>query len=305
MTDAAVGSATAPQPDAGIPNAAPGSVAAPPGSGSDGAADVFAGLDTGIRDYVGKHGIKDVSPESFGKLAKIAVSAESLIGKSVQIPDDKAKPEDLDKFFNKLGRPEKPEGYEFKLPEGIPEGMPYDAEFAKAFKAVAHKAGATAKQAAEYHDFTVKWFGEQYKAQHQKVADLMNGSTAALEKLYGPKDSQPFKNGLEMMDRTIRKEGLEEELRSVGLLGVMDGKSYVTHPKLMDLLGKYGKEFHREGDAAQGSGGGVSADNPFKDGPDAVGQMTAQHAAIKANRAGAIASIKAAGRKPSEWGLPD
>src|SRR5581483_7834125 len=131
MTDANTASATTLASDAGMAGAANGG-----GQGSTSAsADPLAGLqDAGIREWVGKSGFKDITPQSFEGLAKKARDAESLIGKSVQLPGDNATAEELAKFYNRLGRPEKADAYEFKLPDGLPANFNYDAEQAKAFK---------------------------------------------------------------------------------------------------------------------------------------------------------------------------
>ena len=318
MTDAATGSATpAPSPavaaaaaaNAGIPPASNGA-AAPGGSGTGAAADPFSGLETGIREAVGKHGIKDMSPESFGKLAKIAVSAESLIGKSVQVPDfATAKPEELDKFYGKLGRPEKADGYEFKLPDGMPEGMPYDGEFAKAFKAEAHKAGLTPKQATAAHDFYVAKAADQFKASQQALVEKAEAATGALEKTWGPKTGDKFKDGSEMALRAIKGLGLEAAVQTTGLLGP---GNLVLDPAVALAFEKVGRTMFREGELPTGLPG-AGADNPFKDGPATIsepgkpakGNLTEQMAAIKKDRKAAATMMRAAGRKPSEWGLPD
>lgn len=281
--------------NAGSPTATTGAAAAAQGSGSEVATSPFAGLETGSREWVEKSGAKDVAT-----LVKNAIHAESLIGKSVQIPDDKAKPEDFDKFYGKLGRPEKPDGYEFKLPDGIPEGMPYNGELATAFKAEAHKAGLTAKQAAAAHDFFVAKQADVYKAQHQMVADLMDTATADLVKEWGPADGEKFKGGLEYATRALKGLGVEEAFHQTGLLSEVDGKkNLILDAKIALALEKVGRAMFRE-DALVNGQGGAATDNPFT-GTD----QTAQMRAVSADREGAKRLIKAAGKKLSDWGLTD
>ncbi len=298
MTEAAAQGSDA---KSGIPPAANGSGAALNGSGSNGAGDPFTGLETGIPEWVGKHGIKDVSPESFGKVAKIAMSAESLIGKSVQLPGDDAKPEDWSKFYGRVGRPEKADSYEFALPEGLPKDLPYDADFALKFKPAAYDAGLTAKQAAKVHDFYVKeaadYFGKQREANSQRVV----AATDAFEKEWGKKDSEPFKAAVEDMTRAVKGLELSDALQGAGLLGSIDGKQFIVDAAVGKALAKVGKTMFREDSMVNGSGGGSAPDNPFKDGPN-KGNMTEQNLLWNNDRAKATAMIRQAGHTPEAFG---
>ncbi len=300
-TDAAAVAAAA-AANAGSPPASNG--AAPPGGSGNGATvDPFSGLDTGSREWVGKSGAKDVAT-----LVKNAIHAESLIGKSVQVPDfATAKPEELNKFFDRLGRPEKADGYEFKLPEGVPEGMPYDGEFAKEFKTAAHAAGLTPKQATAAHDFYVAKQATAFKAQHEAVAAKMNTATETLEKQWGPKDGDKFKDSSAMALRALKGLGIEKAAQDSGLLAP---GNLVLDPTIALALEKVGRTMFREGELPTG-GPAAGIENPFKDGPatmggpgnPAKGNLTEQMAAIKRDRVGAIAQIRAAGFKPEDFGL--
>ncbi len=80
---------------------------------------------------------------------------ESMIGaEKVVLPGKAAPPEAWDAVWNRLGRPESPEGYAFTAPA---EDAPYAEETAEKFRQAAHAAGLTAKQAAALHDW---WLGE-------------------------------------------------------------------------------------------------------------------------------------------------
>lgn len=294
----------------GIPAAGTGTMLE--GSGSGGA-DPFSGLqDAGIREWVGKAGFKDTSVSTFENLAKKARDAESLIGRSVQIPDDKAKPEDLDKFFNRLGRPEKPDGYEFKLPESLPKDFAYDKDRANAFKSWAHQAGLTKRQAQQLHDAVLTADAEalgkaqaEVQAEAKKLQDDATKraleATQALEKAYGGvKDSDPFKQGvdlavraLEGLDKLPGVSGIKQAFENAGLLvgGV------VLEPSIAVALTHIGNTLFKEGDMPTGQAGGGT--NPFADG----GNNTEQMHLISQDRARALRLIAQAGRKPEEFGL--
>lgn len=293
MTDATNGSATAEVPDAGAPSATNsadggnnGSPAASPNNGS--AADPFAGLETGTREWIGTKGYKSVAD-----IAKAAHSAESLIGRSVQIPGDDAKPEDLQKFYGKLGRPENAEGYEFKLPEGIPEDLPYDAEFAGSFKPIAHELGLSGKQAAGLHDWFVKTQAEGYGKSREAMAANAVKATETFEAKWGPQDSETFKGKIAVADRALEGLGIKQAFEATGLLGP---GGIVLDPAIGLALAQVGEVMFKE-DSLE-SGGGSYADNPF-----AGGDLTEQMKAIKADRPRALRMIAAAGKKPGDFGL--
>jgi hypothetical protein len=80
---------------------------------------------------------------------------EAMLGQDrIALPGKDAKPDDWDRVWTKLGRPEKPEGYAFSRPEGF---AGYSDDFAAAFRGEAHKHGLSAKQAAALHDW---WVGQ-------------------------------------------------------------------------------------------------------------------------------------------------
>lgn len=86
-------------------------------------------------------------------LAKSHVSAQALIGKEKAIiPNEKSTDEEWANFYRRTGRPESPDKYEFKLPDG----QKMDENFAKAFKQAAFEAGATPKQVQRLVDFYAK-----------------------------------------------------------------------------------------------------------------------------------------------------
>lgn len=71
-------------------------------------------------------------------LAKAYKDTKTLVGQKLGIPGDDATPEAKAAFHKAMGVPEAPEGYGFKKPDGLPEGVEYDekdaAEWAKTFK---------------------------------------------------------------------------------------------------------------------------------------------------------------------------
>jgi hypothetical protein len=295
MTLETDGSATA--TDAGTPDVTTSTGAEAGSVTSAATADPFAGLDSGTLEWIGKAGIKDV-----GSLAAKARNAESLIGNSVRVPGDDATAEDWQKFYAKVGRPEKADGYEFKLPEGLPEDLPYDAEFASEFKAWAHETGLTPKQAQALHDKFVGKTAGMTAAQREQMgkafAERATKATEGMEKAWGAKAGTPeYQAKLQFAERFIRNTGgdaLIEEMKSAGLMGE---DTTIYSPMLMSALSKAGEALFREDSLETGAHGGA-ADNPF-----ASENITEIMRAVRSDPDRARRMAVAAGKKPSDFGL--
>ena len=303
MTDVsgAAGSANAGAP--ALPN---GTGNDPNGSVADGAADPFAGLDAGTREWVGKKGYK-----SGADAAKAAFNAESQLGSSVRLPGKDAKPEDWDKFRSEIvaklpadhRAPEKAEGYEFKLPDGIPAEMPYDADFASSFKPLAKEIGLSAKEAQKVHDFYVGKAADHFKAQMTEHGKKASDATEALEKAWGKSETDEFKGKVNSAFRAIKgldgKDNgeLMASLKDAGLLGELNGAAYVVSAPIAIALAKIGDALYREDNLVPGYGGAPSGANPF-----AGKNLTAQNLLWNQDQARAEAFIRAIGKTPKDFG---
>jgi hypothetical protein len=91
------------------------------------AGKAYADLDADTRNWLQSANVLE-DPKA---LATKAYNQEKLLGGSIRIPGKDAPKEEVDAFLNKLGRPEKADGYKLEVPKDMPEGLPYDGEFAK------------------------------------------------------------------------------------------------------------------------------------------------------------------------------
>src|SRR5690349_14787907 len=119
----------------------PGADATPP-AGAPPAADNRTVLDNNAGDHGSPPAFPDLaagpSPEnrafveakqwgSLGDALKSHRELEAHVGKALVPPGKDATADDWSKFYAKLGRPEKPEGYELKVArDTLPENFPYD-----------------------------------------------------------------------------------------------------------------------------------------------------------------------------------
>lgn len=265
-------------------------------------ATAIAGLDADNREWLGKQGFDIQSPEGLAKLAKHVHAQDKLIGGSIRIPGKDATPEEREAFLNRLGRPEKPDAYDFAVPKELPPELPYDGDRAGAFKAVAHKLGLTKEQAAGVHDWyvgtAVEDFGKASGAAAERMAQTAEAETAKLVKLWGPLDGETFKANLEFGHRLITEVGGSEVEASLKARGLVGEDGVILDAPLAAMFAKVGAALYKEGDVLKGDAARVN--NPFA---DATVNMTEQMRVVRQDPSLALSLIAAAGKKPEDFGL--
>lgn len=279
--------------------AAEGSVAEKPAGTPDGqnagadngsaaaAASPFAGLqDEGTRKWVETKGYKSVED-----LAKAAVHQESLLGSSVRRPADDATETEWNSFYAKVGRPEKPDAYEFKRPDGLPSDLPYDEALAGNFKKWAHGAGLNSRQAQILHDQFALAQADQAKANVTALTKAVETTADALVKEWGPQESEGFRTKHEMANRALKKLGLVESFKKSGII-MPDGA--LTDPALAMAFSEIGSKMFAE-DRIDG-GDAPGGKNPFKE-----NNLTEISALVKSDPDKARRLAREAGKDPDQW----
>lgn len=241
--------------DAGNPDALPADAGAEQGNGA--APDAWSGLEQGNRDIVEKKGWKTPN-DGINSYRELERHATDLKAKSLVPPGDDAKPEDWTSFYAKLGRPEKPEGYEFKLPEGLPEDFPYDGKSADEFKSWAHGAGLSPKQAQAVHDQYVKHTAAQLAEAQTQNVKAVEAAHNALVKEWGDPATETYKRSQELANRAIRENGGNDLLIELKGIGALDQAGNVRTPRLAILLAKVGAGLAEA--PVIGGGGAAGAD---------------------------------------------
>ena len=265
------------------------------GSAAKSDASPFAGLqDEGTRTWLEKKGYKSVDD-----LAKAALHQESLIGSSVKPPPDDAPQTEWDKFYSKLGRPEKPDAYEFKRPEGLPEELPYDENLASGFKSWAHSAGLNTRQAQTLHDQFASFQAEQVKAQYAALNKDVEDAANTLEKQWGPKDSVGFKEQHQAANQVLKNLGLVESFTRKGIIlpkgELTDASLALAFAAIAKAAPALAKIDDKQGFDAKASGS--SGPNPFKE-PKNISEIS-RLAATDLPMARQLA--KEAGVNPDQW----
>lgn len=270
---------------------------------------VFAELDADSRQWMVQQGLatdKGITPETAAKMAKQVRNQEKLLGSAIRLPGKDATQEERDQFLNKLGRPEKVDGYEFTVPKELPENLPYDGERASGFKAVAHQLGLTKEQAAGIHDWyvgkTVEDFNGSSETQAAAKREQALAETAKLVKVWGPQDSETFKANLELAHRFIEDAGDASVMPELKRLGAVSEDGMILSEPIARLFANAGSAFFKEGEMLRGKR--TTLGNPFAEGTKDF-NVTQQMLMYKQDPEMARSLIAAAGKKPSDFGLKD
>lgn len=176
-------------------------------------------------------------------------------------PGENATTEQLDAFYKKLGRPDAPEGYAIKTPEGVTadEGMVSFAQ--KTF----HAAGLSPKQA----DVVAEAWNNYVAERAQKDAAQFAADNAAELDQYKANFKGNFDEAVAAGKRVVEALGLEQDVLTK-LEGAVGAKA------MLEVFSKIGLK-SSEGGFTAGAGGSGS-------GGGSVDAMTPQAATAEVNR---------------------
>jgi len=143
--------------------------------------------------------------QNFGEVAKDFLSTKKSLEetkqsleKKIDIPGEDG---DWDAFYNALGRPENPDGYEL---DG--SGLFENEDLVKAFKTFAHQAGFTPEQAKQAQDFSQKLVSAALGEKKQEKQGEYANAEKALKEEWGDE----FSSNLELTKRAINRFGGDE-----------------------------------------------------------------------------------------------
>ena len=184
---------------------------------------------------------------------KIAADLRQKLGRSITRPDKDADDAAWDAYYKNLGRPETPDGYDYKRPQGLPPELQPDErgdQREKSFLSAMHKAGATSDivQAAVdwYYDETVKLHSEHRsgnEAAHEKVS-------TALRREWGG----DYDKNLELANRAAKTFGGAE------LMTALEQYNFANHPAFIRAFARIGRQMG-EDDMITGSLHGISRED--------------------------------------------
>lgn len=175
--------------------------------------------------------------QDVASLAKGYVEAQTLIGrKGAIIPKEGDSPEVTAAFRQAMGVPEKPEGYEIKVPEGLPAGV-WNDDAAGQFRTWAHELGLTPTQAQGLAERYAQMGGNAV----QQSAEV---TETELRKEWGVAFNAKMKAANDAL-RNIGGEDLAQYLQTSGL---------GNHPAMVRAWAKIGEGMGEDRPAGMGTG---------------------------------------------------
>ena len=106
---------------------------------------------------------------------------ESKLGTAINLPSEKATPEEVNAFYAKLGRPETPEAYQLPIPEG------QDGSFAQNMAKVMFDSGIPAKSAQALATAWNDYQAQQAQSYNEQQVQAEQAQTEALKAEWGAK----------------------------------------------------------------------------------------------------------------------
>ena len=276
----------------------PGSLGDQGGSADNGSSDVtanpFTGLEKGSLDWIEANGAKTVSD-----VVTMARNSEKLTG-GIHLPGRDASPEDISSFFDKtMGHfmPEEPSGYDFVMPENIPENMPYDVEMVDQFKMGMHARGVPPQLANQVHDWYVS---DVLVPGFEQELDALQGaadkSSAMLKKHWGDPGSPEFQIQMEFTMKAVHGLGGDYKQALINA-GAIDDENNILQSDLIMPLAKIGEMHFAEDSMVTGQ---YNEPNPFAN--DSQNWSKANEI-INNDPAKAKSLILSAGKDPADYRL--
>lgn len=234
-----------------------------------------ASLDEDTRAYIQNKGWKDPTDilSSYRNLEKYAGGSKNLL----ELPGEDADDNTLNNFYNKLGRPEKPDEYGFQPPENA------DPQLMDWFKNTAHQAGLNKQQASKLFDAWNEMTGSKLQEMQAQSREQSEKSINELKREWG----SAYDSQIDAGKRAVAALGYDE----ARLNKLEDSMGTAEMLRLFATLGSKMGEDSFEGGRSDESFGGITPavarqqiadlklDNQFmakylKGDPDARSKMT-------------------------------
>lgn len=169
------------------------------------------------------------SIQDLPSMAKMLVSGQKMVGADkIIVPGKESTDEDWGKIFNKLGRPEKSDGYALAKPE-IPEDMPWEDKDVLAFQDVAHKAGLLPKQTKDLFDWYNGIATEAFVGTQKATQEAYDGAVTSLKKEWGGAYDQK----IEQAHAAVRAFAGEDDIKALD-------EGLGNDPRMIKLFAKIG-----------------------------------------------------------------
>lgn len=224
---------------------------------------------------------------------------ESQLGRSVVPPAADDPPEKWETFYRAGGRPDHPDGYEFKMPAELPSDFAYEDDLAAQFRNWAHGTGLNPRQAQDLHDHFVRYQADLYSEYRNSREQTASDAHEQLVRRWGAPTSERFKRNIELANRAIRNLGGDALVHALKMGSLVNDDGAIANDALAVALARAGEALFAE-DSLSGSGDEPA--NPWHEDSEHLGL---QGRYLRQDPERARAMIRAAGLKPSSFGLED
>ena len=203
----------------------------------------YSGLSPEYQGVLEKKGWN--SPDGLPSVMKSYLDMEKAFrsGDKVLLPKDDADVEGHNALFNRLGRPENPDGYKF--PEGV------DANTVKALAPELHKLGITQKQAEGLAKLDMDRFTSGAESERLRAAADQEAGLKKIEGEWGTK----FQENMEVNRRAMRNLGISVPEADKAMAAIGTEKFL----KLLNLAGVSAREDNTAGLGESQLGFGMTA----------------------------------------------
>lgn len=190
------------------------------------------GLDDGTKGYVQTKGWKSNADllKSYQDLERFRGVSEDRI---LKLPEQEL-PENMGDIYNRLGRPETPDGYQVDIPEGMKAN---DALLGKV-KDVAHKKGVSSEAFKEIINVYNQEQVQANEAYEQSQVAERQAQEVALKNEWGTK----YDESVFMAEKGMRELGLTDEDKAIIEVGMGYDRMMKAFSKIAKSIGE--KSFH-------------------------------------------------------------
>lgn len=213
-----------------------------------------------VRQHVEAKGYKNPAELALANynLTKLQRGDPTVIG----LPGADATPEQMNEFYAKLGRPEAPDGYEFKFGEGVQS----DDTMVSFARSAFHEAGLTPAQAQIVADKWNAFMGEQTEGLQTQITQQNDQELAALQTKWGADLDKNKAAG----QRAVKALGIAPEL-------IERVEQQIGSAAIVELLASIGRKSDEGGfKAGEGNSDPNNPDTMTKDQAQAkIGELQA------------------------------
>jgi len=197
---------------------------------------------------------------TIGDLSRNYLDLHGKSANAVQIPGKDATDEDRATFYQRLGRPDKPDGYQFEEMK-LPDGLEYSKDTEKEFRKVFHGLGLSNEQATNIH----KSYMGMLVSEHKKLGELSKQYQEKTIQTLKDEWKDDYSSNVELANKGRKKAsdlaGVPEEFTKF-----MNDSRLGDHPLFLKVFHAIGKAISE--DTALGTGGGAGLATDVPRGPD-------------------------------------